>query len=188
MSRPARRAALALAAALLAGCGGGTTTVKVPDPFGTRPATEVLRDGVILTAVKARLTALDPDSATSLGVAVRDGVVTLRGTVRTRAALDHDLAAARRTGGVEQVVADVRVDPRGPRPKEQLDDFALATRITAALAAQVGLSGVRVHVAGGTATLDGSAPDAKTKATAVATARGTAGIRNVVDRLRVERP
>ncbi len=179
-----------LAAGLLAGCGANTTTttVKVPEPFGTRAATEVLRDGLIATAVKAELTAMDPDSAGSLGVSVRDGVVTLRGTVRDRAALEHDTAAARRTNGVKRVVAELRVDPRGPRPRERLADFTVATRITAALAAQVGLSGVRVRVEGDTAILTGSAPDARTKATAVTTARGTAGIRNVVDRVRVERP
>ena len=178
------------AAALLASCGSDatTTTVKLPQPFGTRPATEVLRDGLILTAVKARLTALDPDSATSLGVSVRAGVVRLRGTVRSSAALAEDIAAARHTGGVERVLSDARVDPRGPRPRERVSDFALATRITAALAAQLGPTGVRVQVADGTATLDGSAPDPKTKVTAVATARGTAGVRNVVDRIRVERP
>ncbi len=183
-------AAPALAVMLLAGCGTNatTTTVRVPQPFGSRAATEVLRDGLILTAVKAQLTAIDPDSATSLGVAVRDGIVHLRGTVRDGAALAKDTAAARKVNGVKQVVADVRVDPRGPRPREQLSDFALATRITTALAAQVGLTGVRVHVAGGTVTLDGAAPDAKTKATAVNTARGTGGVRNVVDHIRVERP
>jgi osmotically-inducible protein OsmY len=188
---PGRVLAAALAAtAVLAGCTSNTTTttIQVPQPFGSRPATEVLRDGLILTAVKAQLTALDPDSATSLGVSVRDGVVRLRGTVRDAGALAKDVAAARRVSGVKSVVSEARVDPRGPRPREQVSDFALATRITAALTAQVGLTGVRVHAAGGTVTLDGSAPDAKTKATAVTTARGTGGVRNVVDHIRVERP
>jgi osmotically-inducible protein OsmY len=188
---PGTLLAAALAAtAALAGCTSNstTTTIQVPQPFGSRPATEVLRDGLILTAVKAQLTALDPDSATSLGVSVRDGVVRLRGTVRDAGALAKDVAAARRVSGVKSVVSEARVDPRGPRPREQVSDFALATRITAALTAQVGLTGVRVHAAGGTVTLDGSAPDAKTKATAVTTARGTGGVRNVVDHIRVERP
>ena len=185
-----RRVLVLAAVALLAGCGPNATTteVKVPQPFGSRAATDVLRDGLILTAVKAQLTALDPDSATSLGVSVRDGVVQLRGTVRDAGALAKDTAAARKVEGVKRVVADLRIDPRGPRPREGLSDFALATRITAALAAQVGPTGVRVHAAGGTVTLDGAAPDAKTKATAVSTARGTGGVRNVVDHIRVERP
>jgi hyperosmotically inducible periplasmic protein len=180
----ARLPALALSAALaalLAGCGPNatTTTVQVPQPFGSRAATDVLRDGLVLTAVKAQLTALDPDSATTLGVAVRDGVVRLRGTVRDRAALTRDVAAARKVSGVKQVVADLRVDPRGPRPRERVSEFALA--------AQVGPTGVRVHVASGTATLDGAVSDSKTKAAALATARNTAGVRGVVDRIRVER-
>ncbi len=183
------RAAALAGLLLLAGCGTThTTTITVPDPFGSRRPAAVLQDTLILTAVKAQLTALDPDSATSLRVSVRDGVVSLRGTVRDAAALARDRAAAGRVSGVKRVETALRVDPHGPRPRERVSDFALATRITAALAAQVGLTGVRVHVGGGTAMLDGTAPDAKTKATAVATARGTGGIRNVVDHIRVEHP
>ena len=45
---------LALAALiLLSGCVGGTNAERSPEPFATRPATEVLRDGLILAAVKA---------------------------------------------------------------------------------------------------------------------------------------
>ena len=82
---------------------------------------------------------------------------------------------------------DLRVDANGQRPKEQLGDFALAARITAALAAQVGFTHVSVHVDRGVATLDGTVGDERTKDTAVATARGTSGVRNVVDRIRVQR-
>jgi osmotically-inducible protein OsmY len=173
----------------LAACTGGDSTEQhAPAPFGTRAATDFLRDGLILTGVKAKLTADDPDSATTLGVAVRNGVVTLRGTVRDAHAKAQALTDARRVAGVKQVVDDLGIDPRGARIKERFSDFSLATRITAALDAEVGVNHVRVHVANGTATLEGTASDEKMKQTALAAARGTTGVRNVVDRIRVERP
>jgi hyperosmotically inducible periplasmic protein len=177
---------LAAGIALLAGCGGAAE--RTPEPFGTRAATDVLRDALILTAVKAKLTADDPDSATTLGVGARDGVVTLRGSVRDAAARGRVVAAARAVTGVKNVVDDLRVDPRGPRPGRFVADAALATRVATAYTAQVGLQHVTVTVDRGVATLAGSVADAKTKARIEAAARGTDGIRNVVDRIRVERP
>lgn len=184
------RRALALAAALatvaLAGCSGSSPqNLKVPEPFGTRPATAVLKDALTLSAVKAKLIGDDPDSTISLRVAVRDGVVTLRGTVHDAAIRRKLVADARATGGVQRVVDELRVDPRGPRLRQQVSDVALAARIEAAITAQVGLQHVAVRVDRGVATLDGTAADAKTKRTILATARGTAGVRNVVDRVRV---
>ncbi|BDE07102.1 hypothetical protein WPS_23780 [Vulcanimicrobium alpinum] len=182
------RRALAFAAGLLvAGCGGDQQT-KAPEPFGTRAATDVLRDGVTLAAVKAKLTAEDPDSATTLGVVARDGVVTLRGSVRSMDAKKRVVRSARGVAGVRVVVDQVRVDPNGPRPKRQLGDAALATRIVAAYTAELGFQKVSVRVDGGTATLEGTVADAKTRDAVVAAARGTSGIRNVVDRIRVEQP
>jgi osmotically-inducible protein OsmY len=179
------RRALALAAGLaLAGC-----TVpapgSAPDAQRTRDAMTVLRDTLVMSAVKARLTAEYPDSATSVRVSVADGVVTLRGTVRDAATHEHIVADTKRTASVQSVVDRVRVDPHSPRFRDQVGDVALATRVQAAIAAQLGVQHVAVHVDHGVATLEGTVPDAKTKRTILATARGTAGVRNVVDRIRV---
>lgn len=172
------------AAVLVAGCTGNSQQ-KVPEPFGTRAATTVLRDTLILSAVKARLTAEYPDSATSVGVSVANGVVTLRGTVRDAATRKHLVADAERTTSVKRVVDRLRVDPHSPRLREQVGDVALAARIQAAITAQVGFQQIVVRVDRGVATLDGTAADAKAKRTILATARGTSGVRNVVDRIRV---
>src|ERR1700681_851748 len=56
---------------------------------------KIAGDALLTTAVKAKLIALDPDSTTSLGVKVVDGVATLRGAVRTPEARARTLAAAR---------------------------------------------------------------------------------------------
>ena len=184
-----RRPAVALAgaligAALIAGC-TESPQQKMPEPFGTRAATAVLRDALTLSAVKAKLVGDDPDSTITLRVSVTDGVVTLRGTVHDAAIRRKVVADARATGGVKRVVDRLRVDPKGPRLRQQVGDVTLAARIEAAITAQVGLQHVVVHVDRGVATLEGSVSDAKTKRTVVATARGTAGVRNVVDRVRV---
>ena len=186
MRAPAAATVLALTAvaAILAGC-TGTSQPKMPEPFGTSAATTVLRDALILSAVKAKLIGDDPDSTLSLRVAVHEGVVTLRGTVHDAAIRRKVVADARATGGVKRVIDALRVDPRGPRLRQQVGDVTLAARIEAAVTAQVGLQHVVVRVDRGVATLEGTASDAKTKTTILTTARGTAGVRNVIDRIRV---
>jgi osmotically-inducible protein OsmY len=172
------------AAALAAGC-TQSSQQKMPEPFGTRAATAVLQDALTLSAVKAKLIGDDPDSTMTLRVSVTSGVVTLRGTVHDAAIRRKVVAGARATGGVKRVVDQLRVDPNGPRLRQQVGDAGLAVRIETAITAQVGLQHVLVHVDRGVATLDGSVPDAKTKRTILTTARGTGGVRNVVDRIRV---
>jgi osmotically-inducible protein OsmY len=177
--------ALASAAALLLAACTAPAPDNAPGPQRTRDATTVLRDTLIMSAVKARLTAEYPDSTTSVRVSVTNGVVTLRGTVRDAATHAHVVADTERTTYVQRVVDNVRVDPRSPRFKDQVGDVALATRVQAAIAAQLGIQHVTVTVERGVATLTGTTADAKTKRTILTTARNTAGIRNVVDRIRV---
>ena len=182
------RHAPALAAALLvAGC-TGSSQQRIPEPFGTLPPASAVKDTLILSAVKATLTADDPDSATTLRVSSAGGVVTLRGAVRDAATRTRLVSAARNVAGVRSVVDDLTINPHQPQIKQQVADVAEEARIEAAVTAQVGLQHVTVQVAHGVATLAGTVPDAKTRATVVATARGTSGIRNVVDRIRVAGP
>jgi osmotically-inducible protein OsmY len=169
---------------VLAGC-TAPAPERAPEPLRTRSATTALRDALILSSLEARLATEYPDSITSVRVRVADGVVTLRGTVRASTIRQHIVADAERTTNVRAVVDRIRVDPRSPRFRDQVGDVALATRIQAAVAAQLGLQHVTVRVDRGVATLTGTAPDAKTKRTILTTARGTVGVRNVVDRIRV---
>jgi osmotically-inducible protein OsmY len=185
--RHALAAGAAAAALLLAAC-TGSSQEKAPGPLATRAATTALRDTLILSAVKTRFVAQYPDSTTTVGVAVTDAVVTLRGTVRDEATRRHMVEDAQETTSVARVVDELRVNPNGPRLRDQVGDVALATRIEGAITAQLGLQSVSVRVERGVATLTGTAADAKTKRTMLETARGTAGIRNVVDRVRVGAP
>lgn len=178
-----RSLALAAAVVTLTGCAG--VAQKIPEPFGTRPAEYVLRDGATLLAVKAKLTEIDPDSTTTLGVSVRDGVVELHGTVRDAAHKQRDVAAARKIHGVHLVVDELRVDPRGPRPGLELTQAALGARIVAAYTAEVGLQHVQVHVSRGVVTLAGTVPNAKVRQTILTTARETTGVHAVIDHIRI---
>ncbi len=178
-----RRALAALALVLVAGCGGGSSN-GTPGPTASA-VTSSLKDALVTSAVKAALIAEDPDSTTTVGVSASSGVVTLGGSVKSASIRSRFVMRARAVTGVTRVVDDLTINARGPRLQQQIGDIALAARIEAAIAAEVGFKQINVTVHDGVATLEGTVPDAKTRDTAVATARGTAGIRNVVDRLRV---
>jgi osmotically-inducible protein OsmY len=181
------RRALALAASLaVAGC--AQPPPHAPRSDETRAPTTMLRDALILTAVRSTLIADDPDSTTSVSVSVTDGVVTLRGTVKDERVRRRMVEHAQETVYVRAVVDRLRVDPRRRRIADQVSDLALAARVQVALGAQLGVQKVIVHVERGVVTLDGTVSDAATKRTMLATARGVRGIRNVVDRIRVGVP
>jgi osmotically-inducible protein OsmY len=182
------RRALALAAALLLASCTAPSPDRAPEPGATRAATAALEDALILASLKARLTAEYPDSATSVRVSVRDRVVTLRGSVRDGATRKRMVEDAQMTVHVNRVVDQLHVDPHQRRLADQLGDVALAARVQTAFTAQVGPQNVQVRVDRGIATVSGTVHDAKTKSTILATARGTSGVRNVVDRIRVTGP
>ncbi|SRR5665213_76318 len=181
------RTALALAALVLAGC-TATSQSKAPDALDTRAVTATLKDALIQTAVKTALVSHEPDAAVAVDVAVRDGVVTLTGVVKSGTIRRELVELSRETPEVRRVVDGMRVDSRRRRIEDQAGDVALATRVEAALEAELGPQPVTVRVESGVATLDGTVRDAKTKAAIVRTARDTTGIRNVVDRIRVAGP
>ena len=82
-----------------------------------------------------------------------------------------------------------RAEPAPTRAAtDVLKDALVQSSNKAALVAEVGALRVTVHVERGVATLAGTTLDAKTKAGALAAARDTAGVRNVVDRIRVAGP
>ena len=180
-----RLVVVGIALALCTGC--TASEQKVPEPFGTRPAEDVLHDGLILASIKAKLTAGDPDSATSLGVSVREGVVTLTGTVRDAAHKKLDVAAAKDVPGVRVLVDQLRVDAAGPRPGQRLGEVETGARVVAAYTAEVGFQRVQVHVERGVVTLDGPVASEKIRKTIVAAAQATKGVRKVVDRMSIQK-
>jgi osmotically-inducible protein OsmY len=69
----------------------------------------IVSDGAITTAVKAKLLADTAVSGLKIDVDTRAGVVTLNGTVNTRAEADRGMMLARETDGVKQVVNNLKV-------------------------------------------------------------------------------
>jgi osmotically-inducible protein OsmY len=94
-------------------------------------------------------------------------------------------------GGLAGCIAPPRQEPAPAPPRAAttvLKDALMQSAIKAALAGDVGALRVTVHVERGVATLAGTARNATSKAGALAAARETAGVRNVVDRIRVAGP
>jgi osmotically-inducible protein OsmY len=138
-------------------------------------------DALLTTEVKAKLITVDIDSTASLGVHVVHGVATLTGAVRTTAARERTIAAAKSVQGIRVVHDDLRVDPRVPNVTGRMGDAALAGRIAAAIFTQTGSTAVRVDVHQGVVTLRGSVTDPRLRDAAVDTARDTSGVKHVVD-------
>lgn len=176
------RASLAAVVLLAAGCNSAAPS-NSPGPTVTQ-VEQVANDALQIATIKTRLFGVDPNSATSVGVSVHDGVATLRGTLRTAQARTQAVAAARSVKGIRAVRDELRVDPKAPTVGQRVGDAALAARITAALLVQTGSTGVNVSVSDGVATLTGTVSP-NVRDVAVETARNTKGVRVVVNRLTV---
>ena len=181
-----RAVAVLSIALLLAACSGKTADQTLRDAAGSAPA-KAAQDSLLAAALKARLAAADLDSAATVHVRVSAGRATLSGSVRSAQVRANLVKAAGGANGVRTVQDDLRIDPRAPSARDSFDDVSVQARVTAALAAQAGVNALRVHVRAhaGAVTLEGSAPSAAIKSTMVAAAKEVAGVRGVVDRLRV---
>ena len=78
---------------------------------GAEKTGEFVTDAAITTAVKTKLLADSKTPGLKIDVDTKDGVVTLSGSVKTRAEIDKAVADARGTKGVTRVVNDLKVAP-----------------------------------------------------------------------------
>lgn len=172
-------------ATLGAGC-SKSADQTVRDVESSQPA-QAARDALLAAAVKARVTAVDFDSATSVRVQAQNGHVTIRGVVHDAAKKAAMIKAAKDIPGVTTVSDQLTVNARAPRASKDFADLALAARVDAALAAQTGINALSVHVRAhdGRVTIEGSAPSGAIKDTIIVTARKVSAVRAVVDRIRV---
>jgi len=70
---------------------------------------DVISDAAVTTAVKSKFLADTSTPGLKIDVDTKDGVVTLSGTVRTRAEADRAVSLARDTNGVKRVVNNLKV-------------------------------------------------------------------------------
>lgn len=89
------------------------TQVTEKTAQAAKTAGEVLGDGSLTAKIKAKMALDDTVKALDLNVDTVNGVVTVRGKVRTSSERERALALARETNGVRQVID--RVTVTGPR-------------------------------------------------------------------------
>jgi hyperosmotically inducible periplasmic protein len=179
-----RRLAVALMA-LLAGCGGQSVDQTARSVASEAPV--LFQEGLMHAALRAKIASIDVDAATSVGIAVHNGHVTLTGDVRSGAERGELVRAAKSVKGVTSVDDELRVNPEMRTAADQAGDFALAAKVKAALAAQTGINAINVEASAknGVVTLRGDVPSSAIKSTMLASTRRTSGVRKVVDEIRV---
>jgi len=165
-------------------------------------------DAGITTAVKSKLAADDTVKAYQINVDTTDHVVTLRGTVDTSIAKAQAVQIASRTDGVRNVVDEIQVsqppaattgditttDTLGADVKDAtnragaaIGDAAITTEVKAKYLADTHVSGLKIDVdtKDGVVSLSGMVPTKAEADRAVQLARDSAGVKSVVNHLRV---
>ena len=183
---PLRRVVLAVSlASAVAACSQQQLNSASNDVSHGAPA--FFDNGVLATKVIAKLATVDASSALYLTATANGGVVTLHGKARMPAFAARFVAAAKTVSGVTAVRDDVKIDQHLPRLGRDAVGFGLTAAVRANLVGQAGVNGVAIGVfaQNGTVTLSGRVKTAALRETLVSAARGTSGVRQVVDRLTV---
>ncbi|MBV8244394.1 MAG: BON domain-containing protein [Candidatus Eremiobacteraeota bacterium] len=172
-------------AAALAGCSASQQQSVQSLASG---APQQAHDVVLAASVKAKLAAIDLDSATNVGVRVDDGRALLTGSVKNPAQRAAFESAAKSIGGIRSVEDRTIVNPHAHSAGEQLQDAATATAVSANILAQAGVNAFKVRstARAGVVTLTGDVPTQALKTTILESARKTPGVKTVVDHLVVK--
>ena len=157
-------------------------------------------DAGITTSVKSQLAVDELAKASQIDVDTQNRVVTLSGEVNSAEEKKQALEIARRTSGVTDVVDRLTVaselppsEVAGPvtEPDGGLlaNDATITATVKSQLLADPDTSGLRIDVdtEDRTVTLTGKVKSDAEKTEAVEIARKVAGVRNVTDRLTIER-
>ena len=170
-----------------------------------------IKDGWLVMKVHSEFIDEDVLSGSDIDVDVKDGVVTLQGTVPSEAARARALAVAKANDGVKNVVDQLRVvapakgttdKPAGPPPAtgtktestgtkaaRAIDDGWIKSKIYAQFMVDWNTvlddSDIDVDVERGMVTLNGTVKSAEAKARAATIAKGTDGVKGVKDNLKV---
>jgi osmotically-inducible protein OsmY len=166
---------------------------------GTLPAEgAILDDATVTSRIQAKYF-LDPTiKGRRIQVDTQGGIVTLRGEVASDNERAQALLLARTTEGAERVEDALTVDAGidAPAPASDVpapskaDDEALTALVQSRLGDDASLNAatmITVTAKDGVLLLDGTAPTAAAKQRALSIARGTDGVVQVVDRIRVGR-
>ena len=87
-----------------------TTDVKDRAASAANQAKAALEDGALTAKIKSKMALDDTVKAYEIDVDTKNGVVTLTGTVKTRAERERALLLARETEGVRNVIDNLKVE------------------------------------------------------------------------------
>jgi len=164
-----------------------------------------IKDGWLVMKVHSEFVNEDVLSGSNIDVDVKNGMVTLQGTVPSEAARARAIAVARANDGVKGVTDQLRIAPaRDHKMAERagdktasvaqktgraIDDGWIKSKIYAQYLADWNTvlddSDIDIDVDNNVVTLNGTVKSAAAKAKAVATAKATDGVKAVKDNLRV---
>ena len=151
-------------------------------------APQQARDVVLAASVKAKLAAIDLDSATNVAVRVDGGRAFLSGSVKNVEQRVEFERAAKSVDGVRSIDDRTTVNPHEHSAREQLQDAGVAAAVSANILAQTGVNAFKVHseARAGAVTLTGNVPTQAVKTTILESARKTPGVKTVIDHLVVK--
>jgi hyperosmotically inducible periplasmic protein len=160
-------------------------------------------DPGITTAVKSKLAADDTVKAYQINVDTKSRVVTLKGEVDTEAAKARAIEVARATEGVRDVVDSLTVTTAATPTTGAMDrardatsaagdalsDAGITTAVKTKMLADPDVGGLKIDVdtASGIVTLTGNVNSPAEKRRAVEIAKGTDGVKDVKDNMKIER-
>ncbi len=167
--------------------GAAATTGTVTE--AARNAADTIDDAQLTAKVQAKYYVDDLVKGRRIDVDTRDGVVTLSGEVATEEERAQALRLAREIDGVKRVEDHLQVmATSGAAPQGgQADDAALTTTIYAKYFVDTTVKNADITVTAkdGVVLLEGTVPDEAARQQALAIARNTEGVVQVVDRLTV---
>jgi hyperosmotically inducible protein len=173
-----------------------------------------VKDAWLVMKVHSEFVNEDALAGSNIDVDVKDGVVTLQGTVPSEAARAKAIAEARDNDGVKNVIDQLRIAPKTGTARRTtpttgdkvdkaadksqsaakstgraIDDGWIKSKIYAQYMADWNTvlddSDIDIDVKDNVVTLSGTVKSAEAKAKAVATAKATDGVKSVKDNLRV---
>jgi osmotically-inducible protein OsmY len=163
-----------------------------------------IKDGWLVMKVHSEMVDEDVLDGSNIDVDVKNGVVTLQGTVTSEAARARALEVARKNDGVKNVVDQLRIAPAhagkmdkagdksanaAKKTGRAIDDGWIKSKIYTQYLADWNTvlddSDIDVDVDNNMVTLNGTVKSAAAKARAVEIAKKTDGVKGVKDNLRV---
>lgn len=182
--RFARRAIGLLSLTLLVA--GGPAAEAAPD----KTVEEAFRDALTHAEVRAALIEKIGSYGLKIDIDVAGSRVTLKGDVKDQASLLAARKAAQSVSGVANVDVELRVNPAlesvGETASQEARDALLAARVAGRLLAEIGANALRIEVKAtdGIVSLSGTVPSPEVETLAVRKAKGTKGVRKVLNLLK----